>query len=346
MNTRERFHAVLDGQPFDRLPVFEWAGWWHLTLERWRREGLPAELQTNEAVQRYLGLDTNVQEWLPIQSRGCPQPAYHGGPVIADERGYDALLSYLYQYPINSQRFEYMAAAQAGGDTVIWFTLPGFFWTPRMFLGIEPHLYAMYDQPRLVHRINQDLADYALRSISQIGAICTPDFMTFAEDLSYNHGPMLSEEMFNEFLLPYYRQVIPALKQRGIRVFVDSDGDITKALPWFTRAGIDGILPLERQAGVDVAKLRHAHPEMRFIGCFDKLVMHRGEAAIRCEFERLVPVAQRGGLIISVDHQTPPEVSLEDYRLYLRLFREYAVRAAEVTRFSQERSQKPEVRSQ
>ena len=31
-----------------------------------------------------------------------------------------------------------------------------------------------------------------------------------------------------------------------------------------------------------------------------------------------------GGFIPSVDHQTPPSVSLEEYRCYLRLLEEYA----------------------
>ena len=63
---------------------------------------------------------------------------------------------------------------------------------------------------------------------------------------------------------------------------------------------------------------------MLMIGAFDKMTMNRGEAAMRAEFERLMPVARAGGLVISVDHQTPPGVSYDDYRLYLRLFREYA----------------------
>jgi uroporphyrinogen-III decarboxylase len=63
------------------------------------------------------------------------------------------------------------------------------------------------------------------------------------------------------------------------------------------------------------------------MGGYDKLVMSRGEAAMRMEFERLLPVMRTGGYIPSVDHQTPPEVSLENYRVYLRLFREYVERA-------------------
>ncbi|MFH1267913.1 MAG: glycosyl hydrolase, partial [Planctomycetota bacterium] len=44
---------------------------------------------------------------------------------------------------------------------------------------------------------------------------------------------------------------------------------------------------------------------------------------IRAEFERLVPLMRSGGFIPSVDHQTPPGVSLDQYRLYLRLLAEY-----------------------
>ena len=63
------------------------------------------------------------------------------------------------------------------------------------------------------------------------------------------------------------------------------------------------------------------------IGHYDKLVMHRGEAAIRAEFERLLPLIKSGSFIPSVDHQTPPGVSLDEYHVYLRLLNEYAVSA-------------------
>ena len=146
---------------------------------------------------------------------------------------------------------------------------------------------------------------------------------------------MLSKNLFDEFLAPYYAQILPALKKRGIIAFVDSDGDISTPAHWFKEAGLDGILPLERQSGVDIAQLRREHPEMRFIGHFDKMTMHRGEQTMRAEFERLLPTAARGGFIISCDHQTPPGVSHEDYALYRALFKEYAEEAG---RLSQQRS--------
>jgi uroporphyrinogen-III decarboxylase len=52
--------------------------------------------------------------------------------------------------------------------------------------------------------------------------------------------------------------------------------------------------------------------------------MKFGEKAMRDEFERIIPSCKKGKVIISVDHQTPPDVSLETYYLFVRLFKEYA----------------------
>jgi hypothetical protein len=97
-------------------------------------------------------------------------------------------------------------------------------------------------------------------------------------------------------------------------------------VPWLFGVGIRGILPLERQAGVDAMVLRRSFPELGMIGHFDKMVMNRGETAIRGEFQRLLPAMRSGRFIPSVDHQTPPGISLEQYRAYLRLLEEYTVR--------------------
>jgi hypothetical protein len=327
MTARERFHAVMNFQPFDRLPILEWASWWNETIRRWHAEGLPATLKDRYEICRYFGLDLYWQDWLSARKQSCPAPASHGAPLIESLADYEALRPHLFPSPDQlAARWPAWERA-AKEDAVLWFTLEGFFWFPRTLLGIEPHLYAFYDQPELLHRINSDLADWHLQIIERIGNIAQPDFMTFAEDLSYNNGPMLSQAQFEEFLTPYYRRVIPALRKLGVIPLVDSDGDILKPAAWFEAAGLEGILPLERQAGVDIAQLRAAYPKLKFIGHFDKLTMNQGEVVMRAEFERLLPTAARGGFLISCDHQTPPGVSLEDYRLYLRLFREYAARA-------------------
>jgi hypothetical protein len=87
---------------------------------------------------------------------------------------------------------------------------------------------------------------------------------------------------------------------------------------------------LERQSGVDVSRLRRNHPDLRLVGGFDKMTMNRGVEAMRDEFERLLPVMRQGGFMPGCDHQTPPGVSLAQYRDYMALMFEYAERGRPV----------------
>ena len=151
--------------------------------------------------------------------------------------------------------------------------------------------------------------------------------MTFAEDMSYNHGPMLSKECYDTFLAPFYRQIVPLIKEKGTKVFIDTDGFVEPMIPWFEEVGIEGCLPLERMAGVDVNRIRENHPEWLMLGGFDKTIMHKGEEAMRAEFERILPAMKSGRYLPSVDHQTPPDVSLENYKIYMRLLNEYCRKA-------------------
>ncbi len=330
MTTTERCRAVLNFQPFDRLPLLEWAPFWGKTVDRWKTEGLPEDV---EDVNKYFGLEWYPRDWIAGHGGDMPPKENDRLGWIKNEADYEQLLPKLYPLPhSNPEVGRRMSDLTERGEIGLWFVLSGFFWFARGLLGIERHLYAFYDQPKLMHRINSDLADYLIKAIHEMCRYCRPRFMTFAEDMSYNNGPMLSKDSFDEFLKPYYERVIPHLKKYDIIPMVDSDGDVAELACWLEDAGIEGIVPLERQAGCDIAQLRKEHPTMRFIGHYDKMVMNRGEGAMRAEFERLLPVAAGGGFMISVDHQTPPGVSLEDYKLYLRLFREYAEKAGDMSR--------------
>ena len=329
MNHVERFRAVMSFQPVDRLPRWEWAMWWDETIARWHGEGLPRELKFGDVfgIAQYFGLDPYQQFWLSTTEATIEATQHHVEGIVANMDDYRRVKPRL--YPDHSAAIEAMrpwAARQARGDAVVWATLEGWFWFPRTLMNIERLSYAFYDQPELVHAMNHDLTEFNLRLIRQMAKVCVPTFMTLAEDMSYNHGPMISQQVFEEFLAPYYRRLIAALEELNIPLIVDTDGEVTQLAPWLQSAGVAGVLPLERQAGVDGLKLRQQFPTLQMVGHFNKLTMDRGEAAMRAEFERLGPLMKSGGFIPSVDHQTPPAVSMEQYRLYLRLLEEYTGR--------------------
>jgi len=329
MHHVERFRALMSFQPVDRLPRWEWAMWWDQTVANWKTQGMPEGLNGVFEIAEYFGLDPFQQFWFSTTAPGIDAVQHHVEGTVANMDDYLGIRPHL--YPDHGASVETMrpwAKRQARGEVVLWATLEGFFWFPRTLMGIEGEIYAFYDQPELIHRINRDLCDFNLRVLERMFPVCVPTFVTIAEDMSYNHGPMLSPELFDEFIAPYYRELVPRLRERDIIVIVDTDGDVTRMVPWLTGVGVQGVLPLERQAGVDGARIREAHPRVCLVGHYDKMVMNRGEAAMRAEFERLMPLMKSGGFIPSVDHQTPPHITIEQYRLYRRLLDEYTAAAA------------------
>ena len=329
MTVRERFLTVLNGGlPDDRLPMVEWAAWWDTTVRRWEGEGFPKNLGFEQSLQ-YFGLDE-------LHCIGCspqvPPAPGHGLGVITDEEDYERIRKDMYP----DSAIEWLANAAKNyksrhdnGEIIVRVWLDGFFWFPRRLFGIEPHMFAFYDYPELMSRITQDLCDFNMKALKELFKIIKPDFVGYAEDMSYNHGPMLSEDCFNKFMLPHYIAMNNFNHENGVKTLVDSDGDITVMVPWFVKSGIDGVYPLERQANVDIAKIRQEYPEFIMLGGYDKMVMNKGEEAIRAEFERILPVMKSSRYIPSVDHQTPPGVSFEDYKIYIRVFEEYCKKAVE-----------------
>ena len=86
--------------------------------------------------------------------------------------------------------------------------------------------------------------------------------MTIAEDMSYNHGPDdLASGPSTSSSRRTTAQLVPRLQEtadpadRGHRRRRDAAGAVARA-----ELGVDGVLPLERQAGVDGMQLRAAVP--------------------------------------------------------------------------------------
>lgn len=300
--------------------------WWDETIARWHGEGLPRSLRASQVfeIAQWFGLDPYQQFWFSTTDPTIEATQHHVEGIVANLDDYRRVRPAL--FPAHGTAIAGMAPwaeRQQRGEAVVWCTIEGFFWFPRTLMGFEKLMFAFVDQPELLHAINRDLLEFNLGLLDQVFRVCVPTFMTIAEDLSYNHGPMISRRTFDEFVAPYYRVLLPRLRERGIPLFMDTDGDVTLLVPWIEELGVQGVLPLERQAKVDAVKLRQQFPRLRMVGHFDKMTMNRGEGAMRAEFERLEPLMKTGGFIPSVDHQTPPGVSLEQYRCYLRLLHEF-----------------------
>ncbi|MDI9505803.1 MAG: hypothetical protein GX246_09670 [Clostridiales bacterium] len=251
-------------------------------------------------------------------------------PIIAGARDWERMKEHaqgeLEQYFSEEAiraAYEPIRAGHERGDYPIRMNLEGFFWVPRELLGIEAHMFAFYEEPELLH----DICEYILwvysTKLLQVLDIVQPDVIYMMEDLSGKTGPMISGVMFDEFVGAYYRRLFPLLRERGVgNIFVDTDGDFAMLIPRFIDAGVDGFLPMDVNAGMDIVQVRRDFPKLKFIGGYNKLCIAEGPAAIDREFQRILPVIRQGGYIVGSDHQVAPSTSLEDYRYYIRRLRE------------------------
>lgn len=251
-------------------------------------------------------------------------------PVVTCEEDWDDLKERIKTVIHDELSPEKMEAAYGkyregtrNGDYAVRLRLSGFFWMPRFLMDNEPHLYAYYDEPEMLKDIAQFMVDVYKKQLESIFKIVTPSLVFFEEDLSGKNGPLISADIFDEFVAPYYRQIIPFLKEQGVaNVFMDTDGDFTLLIPSILEAGIDGVLPVDVNAGVDIVEVRRQYPTLKFFGGFNKLCITEGKEAIEEELERLTPVIKQGGCIVCTDHQAAPHTSLEDYKYYVKRLKE------------------------
>lgn len=194
----------------------------------------------------------------------------------------------------------------------------------RSLIGPEQLFYAFYDMPDVIHTCMETWMKLADAIIARHQEHVTLDEMFFAEDICYNHGPLISVEMMKEFLFPYYQQIIANAKQRQIDasrhlfVQVDTDGYADPVIgPYCEAVGMDVMSPFEVASGCDVVRAGQTFPELRMSGGIDKRVLAQSKKDIDRMVERIIrAMRQRGGYIPTCDHGVPAEVPLTNYRHY------------------------------
>jgi hypothetical protein len=367
MTNRERFRAAMAFEPVDRPCHVEW-GFWEETHTRWKGEGLPADITFPAFSGLSSGIDlfehfgvTRFGYLLPGQyflpafqpavlsededflvertERGVVQkvnkrnrtiPMFLEYPV-KDRADYERLKERLQpqvakRYPANWD----LAAAElrAQDHTVTCTHMDGFFGYPRELMGLEGYLFQLNDDPQFVRNLIEDRVAFYELVYERALRDARPDFAFIWEDMCYRNGPLISPEMFREFLLPAYQRLTAFIRDMGVStIIVDSDGDINKLIPLWLEGGVTGLLPFEVRAGMDVTRIGEEFPRLQILGGIDKNEIAKGHEAIDKELGRVLPaMLRRGGYAVALDHWVPPAISLDDYRYFVRRVKDSPLR--------------------
>ena len=203
----------------------------------------------------------------------------------------------------------------------------GFYGTLREWMGTVNLSYVFYDDPDLVHEMIEFLADFIIEVSGQVLEEVEVDYFNFFEDLAGKGGPLISPRIFREFFFTHYRRVTDFLRSHGVDIIhVDSDGNYDVLLPLLMEAGVTVTGPLEIAAGMDPVSLRKKYgKDLALWGGIDKRILAKDKKAIKEELMSKIPyLIEQGGYIPTIDHEAPPDISLENFMYYLSLKKKIA----------------------
>jgi hypothetical protein len=239
--------------------------------------------------------------------------------------------------PATPERKEGIARAVSGAKKaaaegqIVCANIVGGYMYLRSLMGPVDLLYLFYDNPDLIHRCMETWLKLADSVYTEMQKEIVFDEVFFGEDICYNHGFLISQDMIREFLFPYYQQLLSNIKSRQLdktrRLYfqLDTDGFSDPAIPVYKELGLDYLSPFEAASGCDVVRTGREYPELLIRGGFDKRILAAGKTAIDREVDRIMPVMKkRGGYIPTCDHGVPEEVSFENYLHFRKRMLEFA----------------------
>jgi len=200
----------------------------------------------------------------------------------------------------------------------------GFFGPLRYLLGEVKLLTSYYDQPDLIKEMINYLVDFWTEVYYPLLSKIKPDCFLIWEDMCYKTGPLISPEIFKEFMLPAYKKFTSLLKGNGVDIIiVDTDGNCWKLIPVFIEGGVTCIYPMEVAAEMDVVEVRKKFPKLQMTGGIDKRVLAKDKSSIDRELEGKIPyMIKQGGYIPHIDHNVPPDVPFENFVYYRKRLEE------------------------
>ncbi|MHB9131358.1 MAG: uroporphyrinogen decarboxylase family protein [Armatimonadota bacterium] len=200
-------------------------------------------------------------------------------------------------------------------DYPIMQVVPGLYWKVRDFVGFEELSVMFYDQPDLVHEMMEHLTDFIIGVLDRALRDVQIETVLLNEDMAYKHAMMISPAMFREFMLPRYKRIVTALKERGVPlVSVDSDGHISDLLPLWIEAGFDATFPVEIAALNDPIAYREQYGKsIAFFGAIDKREIRSYEQTYAEIMGKVPWLLEQGGYIPSIDHAIPPDMPVRSY---------------------------------
>ncbi len=351
MTPRERFLAALRRQPVDRVPIFDFLFQRPLFTELIGRT--PASFNARDAMDLTvkLGLDG---VWIPFGAFAGWTPESLGEHVYKDEWGttfetnasswpIDAPIAY--PLPNRAALAGYtppdagaegrlteietaVAMNRALGENAVavFGGVGGPLTTTWMLVGYEDICLSLYDDPAFIEEVAQLAVDFALVAATRMAQAGVDGFFV-SEDLGSSTGGLISPAQFKAVFKPALGRIIAHIKALGLPVILHSCGCIYDFLDDAVELGIDGIHPLQRTAGMDLARVKAQYGDrVCIVGNIDssRTLPYGTPAEVEAEVREAIAVAAPGsGYILASDHSLHDGIPVANIRAMFDAARKY-----------------------
>lgn len=335
MTSSQRVAAALERRQPDKVPVVEFV------VDQQVRQKLVPEAQDNGDFCEKVGLDGvgcgatfrevdrdgpySTDEW-GVTYKDNPEAVKHPvrGPIesLSDLRRYtppDPGAPWrLGQLPDYVTRYK-------GELSIIFHHRAAFMWSCYL-LGMDKMLLAFLDDVKLarsvldmVAEVNQEVIRRAIRA----GA----DVVVLGDDYAGNAGPLMSPQLFRDFLLPHLQKTVDIIHAEGAYCIKHSDGNIWSLIGMLVNTGADGLNPIEPTAGMDMADVKSAYGDrICLIGNIDcrDLLCHGSIADVKLAVRDCIRAGgDGGGFMLSSSNSIHSSVRPENFKAMIEAAREY-----------------------
>jgi hypothetical protein len=292
MNERERFRRLMRGKTVDRPPLLE-EGVREEVLETWHGQGLPSG-QTHIDV---FGLTPHENIGPDLKHRSD----YFGRIFDLTARDYrEAFDSSDRRFPGDWR--ETVKRLETRDHIVCIWASRGFF--QAMGVGdwptLEKALIGTVKEPQKIRERMELYGEFCSRMLEKTMQDVDPEFIYLSEPISNNGGPLISPDMFEEFMVPVYERIIATAKGLGCdNILLSTYGDSSLLFPMLIEAGINMLWVSEAAEAVetDYGRIRSRFgPDLGLIGGIPLSIL-RSESLdlVRKRLEEIVPPLLQSG---------------------------------------------------
>ncbi|MGO8694853.1 MAG: uroporphyrinogen decarboxylase family protein [Rectinemataceae bacterium] len=188
--------------------------------------------------------------------------------------------------------------------------------------GMEELMVWMITEPSFVHDLLDRITLYNIALINQAADIGGIDCVHLGDDWGSQHGPLISPEMWREYVKPRFKRTCDAVKARGLALSLHCCGNVEALMPDIVECGVDVFDPFQPEA-MDIWKLyRDFGNRLAFWGglSVQSIFPYGTVQDVQIEGERLIrEMGSNGGYILAPSHALTDDIPPQNIQAFIDL---------------------------